>query len=657
MRVTPIRLAAALASIISVAGCKPDTVKCPGTASPAAYPDYHNGGDGTCVPLGECITGYHDGGGGVCVMSGCAVGYFSDGAGVCINDATQCTLRFHDDGSHHGCAATGQCATGFRLGGDDECVAVAMCSQGFHDGGSGMCLPQGECSPTFHDGGAGDCTREGLCSQTFFDDGEGRCVNNVSMCGGGFHDGGNHVSCVLGGTCNGGYMLDGNGDCVGGPSTDGGVSDGGGIPTCCDASVPVDPCAGTTSCGLSTRSTVTFGATGATSTDVQVKVTLPVVTWKSTDGTLRSDCTDLVFRNPDNSWAPHWVEDCTAGTVWVRIKRLDAATGAVIGVHHGGAAMASTASFDRVFDRVPSTDPALATAWTFDEGAGTTTRNYGAPAFAWHGPVGTTDPANKVFSGPQAAALWAPQGGGWGSRADTGVRFSTGHAARISDRVTWQTDPANTPKPASGLTVGAWFTTNEAPGAPGSIGHDNAWTTVLCYGATEGWPFAIANPFGLFMWESDTDMIKVQGNSCHNGCTSEGTFGVNRSDYDHMATTRWYTYADLVGSAAAPKWHFMALSLNYQTNVRHIYMDGVDEPIEPNDYFNNTPPSTGNIFWIPNAPIVLGADYNNGIDGLTLAGDLDDVFILNRAATVPELAAFRERRRPITLPSATVTTP
>jgi len=32
-------------------------------------------------------------------------------------------------------------------------------------------------------------------------------------------------------------------------------------------------------------------------------------------------------------------------------------------------------------------------------------------------------------------------------------------------------------------------------------------------------------------------------------------------------------------------------------------------------------------------------------------------FILNRAATVAELTAFRERRRPITLPTATVTTP
>ena len=68
-----------------------------------------------------------------------------------------------------------------------------------------------------------------------------------------------------------------------------------------------------------------------------------------------------------------------------------------------------------------------------------------------------------------------------------------------------------------------------------------------------------------------------------------------------------------------PKWHFMAMSLNFQTNERHLYFDGVD--------------------------------------GLTLAGDLDDVFILNRAATVAELAAFRERRRPITLPTATVTTP
>ncbi len=106
-----------------------------------------------------------------------------------------------------------------------------------------------------------------------------------------------------------------------------------------------------------------------------------------------------------------------------------------------------------------------------------------------------------------------------------------------------------------------------------------------------------------------------------------------------------------------PKWHFMAMSLNFQTNERHLYFDGVDELLLPNDYFLDTTPSTGPIFYIPDSPVVLGADLNDGVDGLTLAGDLDDVFILNRAATVAELAAFRERRRPITLPTATVTTP
>ena len=636
----------------ALAGCKPDTVKCPGTGSPAGYPDYHNGGDGTCVPLGECLAGYHDGGGGICLMTGCAAGYFSDGAMLCINDATQCTTRFHDDGSHMGCIAVGMCKSGFRLGGDGECVAMAMCSPGFHDGGTGNCLPEGECTPGYHDGGSGQCVAVGMCTTGFWDSGEGTCINDPIMCGGAFHDGGNHMSCVATGTCNAGWTLDGNGDCVGGPNGDGGVVGDGGsvVPTCCDAGPISDPCGGTLGCGLSTRSTVTFPANGTASTDVQLRVDLPVATWKGAS-TLRPDCADLVFREADGSWAPHWVEDCTSGRTWVRVKSYSATTGVVLGAHHGGATQTGQ-NFDRVFDRVPWRDPALVAAWTFDEGAGTASRNYGAPVYAWRADQGSSDMAVRALTAPQIAALWAPQGGGWGSRADAAARFSTGHAARIVDRTSWRTDPANTPRPQTGLTLGAWFTTTENPDAHG------AWSTVMCYGARAGWPFDIANPFAMFMWESGVNDVYLQANSCHNGCTVPGMTNTMPGDYDHIATTRSYTYDDLMGAVGSrPKWHFMAMSLNFQTNERHLYFDGVDEPLGTRDRFLDTIPSTGPIFYIPDSPVVLGADLNDGVDGLTLAGDLDDVFILNRAATVAELTAFRERRRPITLPTASVTTP
>ena len=45
------------------------------------------------------------------------------------------------------------------------------------------------------------------------------------------------------------------------------------------------------------------------------------------------------------------------------------------------------------------------------------------------------------------------------------------------------------------------------------------------------------------------------------------------------------------------------------------------------------------------APVILGGDMNNGEVALGLEGKLDDVFILGRAATVGELAAWRERRQ------------
>jgi hypothetical protein len=55
--------------------------------------------------------------------------------------------------------------------------------------------------------------------------------------------------------------------------------------------------------------------------------------------------------------------------------------------------------------------------------------------------------------------------------------------------------------------------------------------------------------------------------------------------------------------------------------------------------------------------MVIGADYNFGSDNLGIIGEVDDVFVLNRAASAAEVQAFYERRFPITLPTATVTTP
>lgn len=465
-------------------------------------PGQHDGGNGTCVEMGTCSEGFHDGGDGACVREGtCSVDFFDDGEGLCINDTNSCAQGFHDDGTRHACVRMGRCATGFHQGGDGVCVPDGMCSAGYHDGGRGSCLPLGECASGFHDGGDGTCLTLDRCSMGYFADGAGACVNDTASCAQGFHDGGGNRSCVRDGMCSSGYMLDTTtGNCVGDGSGggDGGVPE---VPPCCDDPPATDPCgmAGS-ACGLGQRSMVQLAANGRAAESVQVRVDLPVA-WVGTS--LRMDCSDLVFREMDGTWAPHWVEECApmAGggpRVWVRIRRLDPQAGATLAVHHGGPSVAAAQSFDRVFDRVPSRDPALLGAWTFDEGMGNATRHAGPPAFFWWAMPGSTDPAVPVpRTSPLNGAIWAPQGGHWGTRRD--VKFTRGSAFRTVDRTTLRVPAMQTPRPDQGFTMAAWFRTDTTPNMAGVD-----WATIVSLGAPEGWGnntgVDIFNPYALFLY-------------------------------------------------------------------------------------------------------------------------------------------------------------
>jgi len=90
----------------------------------------HDGGDGTCVPEGECAAGHVLGGDGVCVPEGtCSEGYHDGGEGICV--------------------PKGECSHGFADGGDGSCVADGFCADGYHDGGDSSCVPSDTCVPGF----------------------------------------------------------------------------------------------------------------------------------------------------------------------------------------------------------------------------------------------------------------------------------------------------------------------------------------------------------------------------------------------------------------------------------------------------------------------------------------------------------------------------
>ena len=138
---------------------------------------FHEGGDGGCLPEGECAPEHHDGGAGVCVATGtCSPGYREGGDSTCV-EVGGCSEGYHDRGEGV-CVAVGTCSGGYHDGGEGDCVLVASCSEGYHDGGKGDCVGDGTCSDGYHDGGPGRCVEVGSCSSGYYDPGSGECLPN-----------------------------------------------------------------------------------------------------------------------------------------------------------------------------------------------------------------------------------------------------------------------------------------------------------------------------------------------------------------------------------------------------------------------------------------------------------------------------------------------
>jgi hypothetical protein len=480
------------------------------------------------------------------------------------------------------------------------------------------------------------------------------------------------------------------------------------VPTAppCPAITPTprtDPCATRGSdCGF--PSTASVSVTGARSplTEFQVRVTLPANV-RSAVGTA---CDRMVFRTATGLWAPHFVTDCAMGVVWVRVPSI-APTGTTLTLRYGGAtALAEANSYDDTFDRVPTRAANVLGAYSFDEGVGARTcPSVGtAPfdAFINQDPYRTGHPE---IQGP-APALWsmeappsvlAPTNPNARFRRDQ--RSLNFPLAQIVDPaqpdagatrgrpINWRSPsaaPFNTARDQ--LTVGVWV----RPLSPSNAFEDN-FQTVVCFGMPDlpararHWMLpetdqrvidnAIFNPWAIFFRGDGADDTLYQGNTCVEPC-------LDVIQYAHITTTEPQTGTNFVN-----RWHFLAFTFDRTTTphtTRRSYYDDrtYSYPAElelfPQDrVYCPTPlsfaacnpaegrPTTCSVpcqplcpgghgpcinppdapIAYPPAPVVLGADLNDGIAQLGIEGQIDDLFILNRAVSPDEMRAYRERRQ------------
>ncbi|MFO0645567.1 MAG: hypothetical protein U0326_04965 [Polyangiales bacterium] len=425
-----------------------------------------------------------------------------------------------------------------------------------------------------------------------------------------------------------------------------------------------DPCPGRASCDRPSQARVAVTGARSTLTEFQVQVTLPAAVLSA----VGPACDRMVFRTATGAWAPHFVTDCAAGTVWVRVPEIPAA-GANLTLHYGGtSAVAGANSYDDTFDRVPTRGANLLGTWTFDEGTGTracpTTGTEPFDAYTHDTPV--------VHGTPEAAM--PPEL--WSREAPPSILAPTNPAARftrnqwslnfprmqvIPDRthptqtqtgriVNWRTEHVKPFQAANmQLTVGVWVYTE----TPANIFKDN-FQTVICAGwpehATPPFPGAmfegssIFNPWAIFFRSDDSTNSFLQGNTCVYPC-------LNVDQYAHVTTRRPFTAEEF-----AHRWHFAAMTVDITTTphaTRRSYFDSNmyefprDLDLWPQERYCpggvcRYPPDTPIQYYA--APVIIGADMNGGEAQLGLEGKVDDLFVFARAVSPDEMRAYRERR-------------
>jgi hypothetical protein len=186
---------------------------------------------------------------------------------------------------------------------------------------------------------------------------------------------------------------------------------------------------------------------------------------------------------------------------------------------------------------------------------------------------------------------------------------------------------------------------------------------------------SIYNPWAIFFRGDGVDDTLYQGNTCVSPC-------LDVINYAHITTT-----TPLAGAAFVRNWHFLAFTFDATTRphtTRRSYYDTQEysypETLElfpqdrqycpnplsfagcnpdPGERINCAVPCAplcpggrGPCIFPPEAPIeyppaplIIGADMNDGYTNLGMHGQIDDMFILARGAGVEEIRAYREHRQ------------
>ncbi|MEZ4394661.1 MAG: hypothetical protein R3A48_26610 [Polyangiales bacterium] len=477
-------------------------------------------------------------------------------------------------------------------------------------------------------------------------------------------------------------------------------------PPCPTPTAPtrVDPCATRGSdCGFPSTARVSISGARTALTEFQVRVELPM----GVRAAVGASCDRMVFRTAEGAWAPHFVTDCAMGVVWVRAPAI-APTGTTLTLRYGGSTpLAAANSYDDTFDRVPTRAANVLGAYSFDEGTGARTcPAAGTTPFdayilqdryrSGHPEIRGADP--ELWSAEAPPSVLAP--------TNPEARFRRGQhslnfpLAQLVDSsappdagstpgrpINWRSAtsaPFDTARDQ--LTVGIWV----RPLSPANAFEDN-FQTVACFGMPDlaararHWMIpetdqrmidsAIFNPWAIFFRSDGTDESYYQGNTCVEPCTEV-------IQYAHITTTE-----PLASTVFVNRWHFLAFTFDRTTTPhttrRSYYDDRVYsypeslelfpqdrvycpnplsfsacnpaegqpttcsvpcEPLCPGGHGPCINPPDAPIMYPP-APVMLGADFNDGVAQLGIQGQIDDFFVINRAISPDEMRAYRERRQ------------
>lgn len=489
------------------------------------------------------------------------------------------------------------------------------------------------------------------------------------------------------------------------------------LPTCPAPMAPTraDPCMGRgTDCGLPLSARVSVTGARAALTEFQVRVELPAMV----RGAIGTACDRMVFRTAEGAWAPHFVTDCAMGVAWVRVPVI-APTGTTLTLRYGGStSFAAANSYDDTFDRVPTRAANILGAYSFDEGrgslacpsAGTTPFDgyihqdlyrtahpevVGADPILWSNesptnPLAPTNPEARFRRGQSSlnfplSVVRNPK------QPDAGTSRS-----RLINWRSRTPAPFNTARDQ--LTVGIWV----RPLSPANAYEDN-FQTVVCFGMPDQpararhWMLpetdpriidnAIFNPWAIFFRGDGADDTLFQGNTCVEPC-------LDVIQYAHITTTE-----PQMGTAFVNRWHFIAFTFdrttmphttrrsyydervyNYPSQLELFPQDRVYcpnplsfaacnpadgqprtcnvacEPLCPGGHGPCIYPPDAPIAYPP-APVVIGADLNDGEAQLGIEGQIDDMFIIGRSISPDEMRAYREHRQYSADPVVATVTP